>query len=105
MDEETLIPLFESIGVVVQFRLMMHHSGLNRGIGYVTYADPIDGDRAIFRLNDFMVSSEHQLQLFVSKNVRRLWLGYVNVELDKDSVIDLIYEKVDPDEVCVMRFW
>ncbi|NXO34474.1 DND1 protein, partial [Locustella ochotensis] len=45
--ENTLIPLFESVGKLYEFRLMMTFSGLNRGFAYARYASPQDARRAI----------------------------------------------------------
>ncbi|XP_023792015.1 dead end protein homolog 1 isoform X6 [Cyanistes caeruleus] len=36
--ENTLIPLFESVGKLYEFRLMLTFSGLNRGFAYARYA-------------------------------------------------------------------
>lgn len=99
MYEDNLIPLFETIGVVVQFRLMMNYSGRNRGFGYIIFLDPNDGYRAISQLNNILVSSWCRLQLSVSKNTRRLWLGNVNEDFDVDTIIHMILEKIDPQEV------
>ncbi|XP_010006592.1 PREDICTED: dead end protein homolog 1 [Chaetura pelagica] len=38
--ENVLIPLFQSVGRLYEFRLMMTFSGLNRGFAYATYGDP-----------------------------------------------------------------
>lgn len=100
MYEDNLIPLFETIGVVLQFRLMMNYSGRNRGFGYIIFLDPNDGYRAITHLNNILVSSWCRLQLTVSKNTRRLWLANVSEDLDVDTAIHLILQKVDPQEVC-----
>lgn len=99
MYEDDLIPLFETVGVVAQFRLMMDHSGRNRGFGYIIFVDPADGYRAITYLNGILVSSWHRLQFTVSRNTRRLSLWNVSDDLDVDGIVDLILEKVDPDEV------
>lgn len=99
MYEDNLIPLFETIGVVAQFRLMMNYSGRNRGFGYIIFVDPTDAHRAIMHLNNILVSSWCRLRLTISKNTRRLWLGNVNDELDVEDVVDLILDKVDPQEV------
>ena len=104
MYEDNLIPLFETIGVVMQFRLMMDYSGLNRGFGYIIFADPADGYRAITYLNDILVSSWCRLQLTVSRNTRSLWLGNIGDDLDVGGVVDLILDKVDPNEVYKLLF-
>ncbi|NXO72431.1 DND1 protein, partial [Phainopepla nitens] len=51
--EDTLIPLFQSVGKLYEFRLMMTFSGLNRGFAYARYAAPQDARRAIASLHRF----------------------------------------------------
>lgn len=99
MYEDNLIPLFETVGVVMQLRLMMNYSGRNRGFGYVIFLEPKDGYRAIANLNNILVSSWCRLQLCVSKNTRSLWLANVSEDLDADGVVELILSKVDPLKV------
>ncbi|NXN82665.1 DND1 protein, partial [Bombycilla garrulus] len=55
--EDTLIPLFQSVGKLYEFRLMMTFSGLNRGFAYARYAAPQDARRAIAILHQFPVRS------------------------------------------------
>ncbi|NWW37003.1 DND1 protein, partial [Panurus biarmicus] len=51
--ENTLIPLFESVGKLYEFRLMMTFSGMNRGFAYARYASPQGARRAIGTLHRF----------------------------------------------------
>lgn len=37
--EDQLVPLFELVGKIYEFRLMMEYSGQNRGYAFVTYAN------------------------------------------------------------------
>ncbi|NXE44047.1 DND1 protein, partial [Ptilorrhoa leucosticta] len=53
--ENTLIPLFESVGKLYEFRLMMTFSGLNRGFAYARYASPQDARNAIATFHRFQV--------------------------------------------------
>lgn len=99
MYEDNLIPLFETIGAVVQFRLMMNHSGRNRGFGYIIYVNPVDAHRAIKYLNNILVSSWCRLQLVISRNTRDLWLGNVSYAMNVNTAINLILDMVDPEEV------
>ncbi|XP_037033757.1 dead end protein homolog 1-like [Bradysia coprophila] len=101
MYEDNLIPLFETIGIVLQFRLMMNYSGRNRGFGYIIYLNQNDGYRAITFLNNILVSSWCRLQLSISRNLRRLWLDNVSGEMDVNTVISLILEKIDPMEISI----
>ncbi|TRZ22163.1 hypothetical protein HGM15179_005067 [Zosterops borbonicus] len=51
--ENTLIPLFQSVGTLYEFRLMMTFSGLNRGFAYARYASLQDAQRAIATFHRF----------------------------------------------------
>ncbi|NWS80254.1 DND1 protein, partial [Toxostoma redivivum] len=53
--ENTLIPLFQSVGKLYEFRLMLTFSGLNRGFAYARYATPQDAQRAITVLHRFQL--------------------------------------------------
>ncbi|NWW66033.1 DND1 protein, partial [Ifrita kowaldi] len=53
--ENTLIPLFESVGKLYEFRLMMTFSGLNRGFAYARYTSPQDARNAITTFHRFQV--------------------------------------------------
>ncbi|NWH99671.1 DND1 protein, partial [Tichodroma muraria] len=53
--ENILIPLFESVGKLYEFRLMMTFSGLNRGFAYARYASRQDALRAIATLHRFQL--------------------------------------------------
>ncbi|MEE6478723.1 hypothetical protein FKM82_011975 [Ascaphus truei] len=51
MYEDKLIPLFQSIGKLYEFRLMMTFSGLNRGFAYARYMNRRSATAAITALN------------------------------------------------------
>ncbi|NWY48002.1 DND1 protein, partial [Sylvia atricapilla] len=51
--ENTLIPLFQSVGPLYEFRLMMTFSGLNRGFAYARYCSLQDAQKAIATLHRF----------------------------------------------------
>ncbi|NXT73520.1 DND1 protein, partial [Zapornia atra] len=53
--ENTLIPLFQSVGKLYEFRLMMTFSGLNRGFAYAKYSSQDGARAAIARFNHFQV--------------------------------------------------
>ncbi|KAL2299519.1 hypothetical protein Nmel_014182 [Mimus melanotis] len=53
--ENTLIPLFQSVGKLYEFRLMLTFSGLNRGFAYARYATLQDARRAIAVLHRFQL--------------------------------------------------
>ncbi|NXB74183.1 DND1 protein, partial [Donacobius atricapilla] len=53
--ENTLIPLFESVGKLYEFRLMMTFSGLNRGFAYARYTSLRGAQRAIAAFHGFQL--------------------------------------------------
>ncbi|XP_074866176.1 dead end protein homolog 1 [Carettochelys insculpta] len=53
--ENTLLPLFQSVGKLYEFRLMMTFSGLNRGFAYAKYSNRRSAQVAIAALNNFEV--------------------------------------------------
>ncbi|XP_062461296.1 dead end protein homolog 1 isoform X2 [Pezoporus occidentalis] len=55
MYENILIPLFQSVGTLYEFRLMMTFSGLNRGFAYAKYSTQRAATEAIAALNNFSV--------------------------------------------------
>ncbi|NXS91036.1 DND1 protein, partial [Jacana jacana] len=55
MYENVLIPLFQSVGKLYEFRLMMTFSGLNRGFAYAKYSNRRGAKEAIAAFNSFEV--------------------------------------------------
>ncbi|NXP95602.1 DND1 protein, partial [Passerina amoena] len=53
--EDTLIPLFGSVGRLYEFRLMMTFTGMNRGFAYARYASRQDARSAIATLHRFQL--------------------------------------------------
>ncbi|KAM6055413.1 dead end protein homolog 1 [Theristicus caerulescens] len=53
--ENMLIPLFQSVGKLYEFRLMMTFSGLNRGFAYAKYSNRRGAKEAIAAFNNFEV--------------------------------------------------
>ncbi|NWY30842.1 DND1 protein, partial [Pheucticus melanocephalus] len=53
--EDTLIPLFGSVGKLYEFRLMMTFSGMNRGFAYAWYASRQDARSAIATFHLFQL--------------------------------------------------
>ncbi|NXX26364.1 DND1 protein, partial [Nicator chloris] len=70
--ENTLIPLFESVGKLYEFRLMMTFSGLNRGFAYARYASLQDAQRAISTLHCFQLREGCAIKVCWSTQKREL---------------------------------
>ncbi|XP_063302294.1 dead end protein homolog 1-like [Pelobates fuscus] len=61
MYENKLIPLFQTVGKLYEFRLMMTFSGLNRGFAYARYASRRRAHAAIATLNGFEIVCGHRI--------------------------------------------
>nr|AYJ18797.1 dead end [Megalobrama amblycephala] len=73
--EDRLIPLFQSVGTIYEFRLMMNFSGQNRGFAYAKYADPFTASTAIMTLNQYPLQEGVCLTVRRSTEKRQLRLG------------------------------
>ncbi|NXD76391.1 DND1 protein, partial [Halcyon senegalensis] len=59
--ENVLIPLFQSVGRLYEFRLMMTFSGLNRGFAYAKYSSRRGAKNAIAAFHNFEVRKGHAI--------------------------------------------
>ncbi|NXG74715.1 DND1 protein, partial [Baryphthengus martii] len=59
--ENVLIPLFQSVGRLYEFRLMMTFSGLNRGFAYAKYGNRRGAKNAIATFHNFEVRKGHAI--------------------------------------------
>ncbi|TRY90091.1 hypothetical protein DNTS_031588 [Danionella cerebrum] len=56
--EDRLIPLFQTVGTIYEFRLMMNFSGQNRGFAYAQYGDPQTASTAVSMLHQYRLREE-----------------------------------------------
>ncbi|KAL1261720.1 hypothetical protein QQF64_006985 [Cirrhinus molitorella] len=73
--EDQLIPLFQSIGTIYEFRLMMNFSGQNRGFAYAKYGDPVTASTAVMSLHHYRLPEGGSLTVRKSTEKRQLRLG------------------------------
>ncbi|NXP62956.1 DND1 protein, partial [Chloropsis cyanopogon] len=73
--ENTLIPLFESVGKLYEFRLMMTFSGLNRGFAYARYGSRQDAQSAIAAFHRFQLRQGCAIVVCWSTQKRELVLN------------------------------
>lgn len=59
--EDKLIPLFQTVGTLYEFRLMMTFSGLNRGFAYAKYTNRQSAQKAIAMLNNVEIQAGHPI--------------------------------------------
>ncbi|XP_074012146.1 dead end protein homolog 1 [Numenius arquata] len=70
--ENVLIPLFQSVGKLYEFRLMMTFSGLNRGFAYAKYSNRRGAKEAIAAFNNFEVRQGYTIVVCKSMEKREL---------------------------------
>ncbi|XP_039632047.1 dead end protein 1 isoform X2 [Polypterus senegalus] len=70
--EDKLLPLFQQVGVLYEFRLMMNFSGQNRGFAYAKYTTPEAADAAVLLLNNYPLTKEYQISVVKSTEKRHL---------------------------------
>ncbi|XP_051505291.1 dead end protein 1 [Myxocyprinus asiaticus] len=73
--EDRLIPLFQGIGTLYEFRLMMNFSGQNRGFAYAKYGDPVTASTAVMTLHQYRLPEGIRLTVRRSTEKRQLRLG------------------------------
>ncbi|KAM8971914.1 dead end protein homolog 1-like [Pelodytes ibericus] len=91
--ENKLIPLFQSIGRLYEFRLMMTFSGLNRGFAYARYADRAKADAAITALNGYEIDSGQKIVVYKSTEKCQLMLRGLPDSVDQTTLKKLIQGK------------
>ncbi|NWI76759.1 DND1 protein, partial [Dryoscopus gambensis] len=84
--ENTLIPLFESVGKLYEFRLMMTFSGLNRGFAYARYASPQDAKNAITTFHRFQVREGCFIVVCRSTQKRELIVNGLDISVSQQEL-------------------
>uniref|UniRef100_A0A8C5MBT5 RRM domain-containing protein n=1 Tax=Leptobrachium leishanense TaxID=445787 RepID=A0A8C5MBT5_9ANUR len=84
--EDTLIPLFQGIGKLYEFRLMMTFSGLNRGFAYARYASRRKARTATTLLNGFQISPGSKIAVSRSTEKCELLLSRIPHFLDQAAL-------------------
>ncbi|XP_071614947.1 dead end protein homolog 1 isoform X3 [Heliangelus exortis] len=72
--ENVLIPLFQRVGRLYEFRLMLTFSGLNRGFAYARYSDQRGARRAIAAFHNFQLQQGCSIVVCKSTEKRELSL-------------------------------
>ncbi|XP_055958025.1 APOBEC1 complementation factor isoform X3 [Patella vulgata] len=84
--EDELVPVFERMGKVYEFRLMMDFSGSNRGYAFCMYTNRQDAQRAIKELNNFEVRKGRLLGVCASVDNCRLFVGGIPKNKQRDEI-------------------
>ncbi|KAI4883485.1 hypothetical protein NFI96_024524 [Prochilodus magdalenae] len=73
--EDRLIPLFQSVAPLYEFRLMMNFSGQNRGFAYAKYGETAHAAAAIQALHQYPLQKGGRLVVRKSTEKKQLCLG------------------------------
>ncbi|NWV46929.1 DND1 protein, partial [Daphoenositta chrysoptera] len=95
--ENTLIPLFESVGKLYEFRLMMTFSGLNRGFAYARYASLEDARNAIATFHRFQVRKGCAIVVCWSTQKRELLVSGLDASVSQrelEAVLQMVTEEI-----------
>ncbi|XP_072262050.1 probable RNA-binding protein 46 [Pyxicephalus adspersus] len=88
MFEDELVPVFEQVGIIYEFRLMMEFSGENRGYAFVMYTNKEDAAQAIRMLNNFEIRPGKFIGVCVSLDNCRLFIGSIPKEKKKEDILE-----------------
>ncbi|XP_066523014.1 dead end protein 1 [Hoplias malabaricus] len=95
--EDRLIPLFQHVAPLYEFRLMMNFSGQNRGFAYAKYGDAESATAAIQNLDHYPLMEGVRLMVRKSTEKRQLCLGELPSGLGRDKL--LVMMRLLSDEV------
>ncbi|KAA3681982.1 uncharacterized protein DEA37_0000018, partial [Paragonimus westermani] len=85
--EDELVPIFERVGKIYMFRLMMDFSGCNRGYGFCIYTNREDTRRAVAELDSYEIRRGKTLGVCFSVDNCRLFVGGIPKTKSKDEIM------------------
>ncbi|KAL7062918.1 hypothetical protein AAHC03_0130 [Spirometra sp. Aus1] len=85
--EDELVPVFESVGKIYMFRLMMDFSGCNRGYGFCIYTNREDTRRAVQKLDAYEIRKSKPLGVCFSVDNCRLFVGGIPKTRTKEEIL------------------
>ncbi|XP_077374914.1 dead end protein 1 [Festucalex cinctus] len=101
--EDTLIPLFSSVGPLWEFRLMMNFSGQNRGFAYAKYGSSGVAKNAIRLLNGHKLEPGFQIFVCRSTEKRRLYITDLPADTDQDMLLQDLRRLIDGVESLSLK--
>ncbi|KAL7868301.1 hypothetical protein SRHO_G00096850 [Serrasalmus rhombeus] len=101
--EDRLIPLFQSIAPLYEFRLMMNFSGQNRGFAYAKYGDPATAVAAVHALNKYPLQEGVRLVVRRSTEKRQLCLGDLPSGMGREELLMVLRLLSDGVEDITMK--
>ncbi|XP_028668368.1 dead end protein 1 [Erpetoichthys calabaricus] len=88
--EDKLLPLFQQVGILYEFRLMMNFSGQNRGFAYAKYTTPEAADAAVLLLNNYPLTKEYQISVVKSTEKRHLKLIDLPCNMEEKKLLNFL---------------
>jgi len=85
--EDTLYPLFKTVGEVFQIRLMVDMAELTRGYCFIMYTNPEDATRAITHLDQYEISPGKKIRVLASVNKCKLYVGPLPWHIRSEEVV------------------
>ena len=85
--EDELVPVFEKVGPIYEFRLMMDFSGSNRGYAFCMYTNKADAKRAIKELNNYEIKKSRLLGVCSSVDNCRLFVGGIPKNKNREDIL------------------
>lgn len=95
MFEDELVPVFNSVGSLFEFRLMMQFTESNRGFGFARYTSPEHAWLAVEKLNDLEVRPGRFLVVTMSRDNCRLYVGGLPMDRSGEELREDIKEAID----------
>ncbi|NXX99190.1 DND1 protein, partial [Centropus bengalensis] len=93
--ENVLIPLFQSVGKLYEFRLMMTFSGLNRGFAYARYSSRHGARQAVSTLHKFQVREGCAIVVYKSTEKRELSVDGLHGSVTPQGLRELLQRLTD----------
>ncbi|XP_043281946.1 probable RNA-binding protein 46 [Venturia canescens] len=93
LHEDTLYPIFSSVGQIYEIRLMMDFSGSNRGYCFIMFTKVEYAQRAIKELNNFEIRQGHKIGVVASINNCRLCIGQLPAYINSEIVITVSFSQ------------
>lgn len=93
--EDELVPVFQTIGGIYEFRLMMDFSGSNRGYAFVMYTNKDDARKAVKDLNNYEIRKGRFLGICVSVDNCRLFVGGIPKSKQKEEILNEMKKVTD----------
>uniref|UniRef100_A0AAY5E8C5 RRM domain-containing protein n=1 Tax=Electrophorus electricus TaxID=8005 RepID=A0AAY5E8C5_ELEEL len=90
MFEDCLIPLFQIVAPLYEFRLMMNISGQNRGFAYAKYGRTMDAEAAIRALHLHPLQGGVRLVVRLSTEKRQLCLGELPAGVSEEALLNML---------------